>query len=179
LEYIAPWPLPCAKLHRHLRQSALVIVHECQSDHNLDRGLYWKPVDFLSLSGRCHCPEPVLKQPVIPMRAPSTRRKSTIKWTPTLGADIDKKECEDEDANVPAPTGGTPCIAGEFRSTPDTLFETLEETQPWYIFCINPNNSQLPIQLEGRSVKGQVRSIGSTEITRRYAHSIGKRGKHL
>jgi chitin synthase len=52
------------------------------------------------------------------------------------------------------------------------LFETLEETQPWYVFCINPNDSQLPNQLEGRSVKGQVRSVGLPEITRRCAQAF-------
>jgi chitin synthase len=49
----------------------------------------------------------------------------------------------------------------------DTLFETLDETQPWYVFCVNPNDSQLPNQLEGRSVKGQVRSMGLAEIAKR------------
>jgi chitin synthase len=32
---------------------------------------------------------------------------------------------------------------------------------------VNPNESQLPNQLEGRSVKGQVRSVGFSEIARR------------
>ena len=111
------------------------------------------------------------QQPVKPMRAPSTRRKNTIKRTPTLG-DIDEKEREDEDANAPPSTGGAPCIAGEFRSALDTLFETLEETQPWYVFCINPNDSQLPNQLEGRSVKGQIRSVGLPDVAKRCAHTF-------
>ena len=45
--------------------------------------------------------------------------------------------------------------------------ETLEEAQAWYVFCVNPNDSQLPNQLEGRSVKGQVRSLGLAEVARR------------
>ncbi|KAF8890149.1 P-loop containing nucleoside triphosphate hydrolase protein [Infundibulicybe gibba] len=49
----------------------------------------------------------------------------------------------------------------------DELFETLDETQSWYIFCVSPNDSQLPNQPEGRSVKGQVRSVGLAEIARR------------
>jgi chitin synthase len=101
------------------------------------------------------------QQSVKPMRAPSTRRKGTIKRMPTLREnDADEKE-EDES------TGGAPCIAGQFRAALDMLFETLEEAQAWYVFCINPNDSQLPNQLEGRSVKGQVRSLGLAEITRR------------
>ncbi|KAF8345668.1 glycosyltransferase family 2 protein, partial [Amanita rubescens] len=37
-------------------------------------------------------------------------------------------------------------------------------TQPWFVFCVNPNDAQLPNQLEGRSVKGQVKSMGLAEI---------------
>ncbi|TFK68108.1 glycosyltransferase family 2 protein [Pluteus cervinus] len=123
------------------------------------------------------------QQPVKPMRAPSTRRKGTIRRMGTLrgGAgdmgDIDEREDEDNpnatSGNISAAGGnagassGTPCVGGEFRAALDTLFETLDETQAWFVFCVNPNDSQLPNQLEGRSVKGQVRSVGLTEIARR------------
>ena len=105
------------------------------------------------------------QQPVKPMRAPSTRRKKSVKRLPTLGED-DKDG--DDDAAEP-PTGGIPCVAGEFCSALDTLFQTLDETQPWYVFCINPNDAQLPNQLEGRGVKAQVRSSGLPEIAKRSA----------
>ncbi|KAJ7776436.1 hypothetical protein B0H16DRAFT_1248028, partial [Mycena metata] len=39
----------------------------------------------------------------------------------------------------------------EFHAALDTLFATLSEMQPWHVFCINPNDSQLPNQLEGRT----------------------------
>jgi chitin synthase len=94
------------------------------------------------------------QQPVKPMRALSTRRKITVKWTPTMD-DIDEEEREDEDANAPAPTGGTPCIASEFRSALDTLSETLEETRPWYIFCINPTIPSFQISWRGVLSKGK------------------------
>ena len=112
------------------------------------------------------------QQAVKPMRAPSTRRKNTIKRMPTVneGGDVEEQEREDDENNPPTATltgGASPCVAGEFKSALDTLFETIEETQSWYIFCINPNDSQLPNQLEGRSVKGQVKAVGMTEIARR------------
>jgi hypothetical protein len=82
--------------------------------------------------------------------------------------DIEEKDRDEDDGPTHASSsGGTPCVAGEFRSALDTLFETLDDTQPWYVFCINPNDSQLPNQLEGRSVKGQVKSSGLSEIARR------------
>ena len=43
----------------------------------------------------------------------------------------------------------------------------LEETQLWYVFCINPNDSQVLNQLEGRYVKGQVHSLGLAEVAKR------------
>lgn len=111
------------------------------------------------------------QQAVKPMRAPSTRRKSTIKRMPTVKetTDIEEKERDDEDTQGPFGQSShtSPCVAGEFKAAMDTLLETIDETQPWYIFCINPNDSQLPNQLEGRSVKGQVKAAGLAEIARR------------
>ncbi|KAH9984858.1 glycosyltransferase family 2 protein [Russula vinacea] len=106
------------------------------------------------------------QQPVKPMRNPSTRRKNTVRRAPTLG-DVEEKERDDDDAGPTTLNNSSPCVAGEFRSALETLFDTLEETQSWYVFCVNPNDSQLPNQLEGRSVKGQIRSLGLTEIARR------------
>ncbi|KAL4248592.1 TRAFAC class myosin-kinesin ATPase superfamily protein [Abortiporus biennis] len=110
------------------------------------------------------------QQPVKPMRAPSTRRKNTIRRMPTLREGEPDEANEDEATAVSS--GGQPCVAGEFRAALDTLFDTLEDTQVWYVFCINPNDSQLPNQLEGRSVKGQVRSTGLAEIARRCANTF-------
>ncbi|KAF8064853.1 glycosyltransferase family 2 protein [Lyophyllum atratum] len=105
------------------------------------------------------------QQVVKPMRAPSTRRKNTMKRMPTLRESGDAEDKEEEEPASGA--GGSPCVAGEFKAALDTLFETLDEAQAWYVFCINPNDSQLPNQLEGRSVKGQVRSVGLVEIAKR------------
>ncbi|KZV71243.1 glycosyltransferase family 2 protein [Peniophora sp. CONT] len=111
------------------------------------------------------------QQPFKPMRTPSTRRKNTIKRSnsTTLGA-IDEKNAgaaDDDDEGGDKKSGGQPCVAGEFRQALDTLFETLDETHAWFVFCIAPNDSQLPNQLEGRAVKGQVRALGLPEIARR------------
>ncbi|KAJ7075271.1 hypothetical protein B0H15DRAFT_741079, partial [Mycena belliarum] len=51
----------------------------------------------------------------------------------------------------------------------ETLFATLDEMQAWHVFCGNPNDAQLPNQLEGHSVKGQVRSAGLTQVAQRCA----------
>ncbi|KAF9237204.1 hypothetical protein BU15DRAFT_63271, partial [Melanogaster broomeanus] len=106
------------------------------------------------------------QQTVKPMRAPSTRRKGTIKRMPTLREDSVVEE-QERDEGDPSNVGLTPCVAGEFRAALDALFDTLSDTQNWFVFCVNPNDSQLPNQLEGRSVKGQVRSLGLPEIAKR------------
>ncbi|KAF8217873.1 hypothetical protein K438DRAFT_1547288, partial [Mycena galopus ATCC 62051] len=54
----------------------------------------------------------------------------------------------------------------EFCAALDTQFATLDETPAWPVFCVNPNDAQLPNQLEGRSVKGQVHSAGLTAVER-------------
>ncbi|KAF7342277.1 Glycosyltransferase family 2 protein [Mycena venus] len=110
------------------------------------------------------------QQPVKPMRAPSTRRKNAPKRTsavPMSPGPGDIPEEEELTETMPTSSGGIATVAGEFRSALDTLFATLEETQAWHVFCVNPNDSQLPNQLEGRSVKGQVRSAGLTQIAQR------------
>ena len=99
-----------------------------------------------------------------PMCALSAHCKETVKRMLMLREDnatIDQQDREDDDAAPnPSMSGPVPCVAGEFRAALDTLFETLPETQSWFVFCMNPNDSQLPNQLQDRSVKGQIRSMG-------------------
>ncbi|KAG8923717.1 hypothetical protein FRC02_010963 [Tulasnella sp. 418] len=109
------------------------------------------------------------QQSVKPMRAPSTKRKMSTRRIRTAvpsGEATIKEEGEEGD-DIGGPGSGMRCVAGEFRASLETLFDTLEDSQPWYILCINPNDAQLPNQLEGRSVKAQVRSSGLPEIARR------------
>ncbi|KAJ7724605.1 glycosyltransferase family 2 protein [Mycena maculata] len=118
------------------------------------------------------------QQPVKPLRAPSTRRKNAPKRGSALspgggGSAIPEEEEADLEAGVAEGTAGTPggqaCVAGAFRAALDTLFATLSETQAWHVFCINPNDAQLAAQVEGRAVKGQVRSAGLSAAARRYS----------
>jgi chitin synthase len=108
------------------------------------------------------------QQPVKPMRAPSTRRKGHHQTYEHL----ERAHNRGERRRRACYYWWAPCVTGEFRSALDTLFETLNETQAWFVFCINPNDSQLPNQLEGRSVKGQVRSAGLPEIARRCVNTF-------
>ena len=126
------------------------------------------------------------QQNVGPMRTPSVRRRGTTRRQPVAAGGAMEGIGEDEgegEGPFVAPHEGRPsvdhgnttnkkdkdsaCVAGSFKQALDTLFETLDETQAWYVFCVNPNDSQLPNQLEGRSVKGQVKASGMVGVARR------------
>ena len=95
--------------------------------------------------------------------------KDIIKRLPALCEDdpAEKQDHEDEEGNPSS--GAMLCVAGEFRAALDTLFKMLSDSQPWFVFCMNPNDSQLPNQFEGRSVKGWIQTLGLglTEILKR------------
>lgn len=99
------------------------------------------------------------------MHTPLTRRKNAIKRMPAvkdgLGPNIEERDEEGRPSGAPS-TSSTPCVLGEFRAALDTLFDM---TPPWYIFA--SNDSQVPNQLEGRSVKGEVKSTVLAEIVKR------------
>lgn len=112
------------------------------------------------------------QQHVKPMCVLSMHRKGTIKWMITLHEDGAVKEQNWEEDDARNFSGPTPCIMGEFRATLDMLFDTLSEAQTWFIFCMNPNDLQLSNQLEGQSVKGQIRSLGLTEVSKRNVNTF-------
>jgi chitin synthase len=125
------------------------------------------------------------QQSVKPMRQPSMRKPSgrsggTIRRTGTQrrggnlapGGAADEDD-SDDDAAQEAGAGGSSkkasihCVAGEFRGALDTLFETLDDTKPWFVVCLRPNDNQLPNQFEARVVKQQIKTFGIVEMARK------------
>ncbi|PWN53277.1 putative chitin synthase 8 [Violaceomyces palustris] len=116
------------------------------------------------------------QQSVRPMRAPSTRRPNrsgTIKRAGTIKRGNEEEDSDEdvgEDSNVASGmkrNAGMRCVAGEFRSALDLLFETLDETKAWFVICIRPNDNQLPNQCEARVVKQQIKCLGISEMARK------------
>ncbi|KAJ1970004.1 hypothetical protein IWQ62_000242 [Dispira parvispora] len=68
-----------------------------------------------------------------------------------------------------------PCVASQFQRALSDLFDTLDQTQPWFVFCLSANNAERPHQWDGRLVKAQVSSLGLTDVVKRrvveYAHA--------
>ena len=108
-----------------------------------------------------------VQQPVRPMRAPSTRRKGRGRLSSVKEEDQDKGEGEDQVGG--GNEGGAAgqelhCMVGQHSAALASLLLPLEQAQPWYIFCLRPNDSQLPSQVEIRSVRSQIRSLGLAEM---------------
>lgn len=104
------------------------------------------------------------QQPVKPMRTPSVRRKQRSKLMSVAEEEDDEVGGGNDEGNA-----GThlSCVAGQHWQALTTLFSTFDQTQPWFTFCLRPNDSQLPAQIETRSVKAQIRSLGLTEVALR------------
>lgn len=83
----------------------------------------------------------VAQYPVKPMHASSTRLKRMTVGRGAITPTIAEEDGDDDEAQhgdvcasgVDATGAGTPCVMGEFRAVLDTLFDTLSETQAWYI----------------------------------------------
>lgn len=118
------------------------------------------------------------QQPVRPMRAPSTRRKKGRNLPSVV------EEFGDHDDLVGGGNDGgaagkeLACVAGQHASALSTLLSTFDQAQPWFVFCLRPNDSQLPAQVETRSVKAQIRAIGLTEMAQRLQTNYEVRMTH-
>jgi hypothetical protein len=71
------------------------------------------------------------------------------------GGDVEEQDREEDENNPPTATltgGASPCVAGEFKSALDTLFEIIEGTQSWYVLCVNHNyHFDAALQLDASS----------------------------
>ncbi|KAK8846712.1 hypothetical protein IAR55_005799 [Kwoniella newhampshirensis] len=119
-----------------------------------------------------------IQQPVRPMRAPSTRRKKGRR----LMAVAEEEGVDDDDevggGNDTSAGNELQCMAGQHWAALDKLLQTFNQAQPWFAFCLRPNDSQLPSQVEIRCVKGQIRSVGLTEMAQRLRMSYEVRMTH-
>lgn len=114
------------------------------------------------------------QQSIEPTRAPSVRRPSrgaNLRRAGTMRRgedDEDEDEYDNPNAGKESKPPGTICgVIGEFRTAFETLFDTFGDTKPWFVFCLRPNESQLPNQIDGRVLKEQVASLGLAEMARK------------
>lgn len=122
-----------------------------------------------------------VQQPVRPMRAPSTRRKKGRRLPSVTEEGGDDEEEDDQvgGGNDGAVAGKElQCVAGQHASALNTLLSTFDQAQPWFIFCLRPNDAQLAAQVETRSMKSQIRASGLTEMAQKLQTSYEVRMTH-
>ena len=120
------------------------------------------------------------QQPVRPMRAPSTRRKRAPTRMRTLTEEGDDEESDLVGGGNDAAVAGKElqCVAGQHASALSTLLSTFDQAQPWFAFCLRPNDSQIAAQIETRSIKAQIRALGLVEMAERLKTSYEVRMTH-
>ncbi len=111
------------------------------------------------------------QQSVKPLRKPSVRRKTVRRGGRLASVGEEGADQESSDDQDEPQAKGKRCVMGEFRSAMDMLFRAMDETQPWYIFCLNPNDTQLPNQVETRHLKFQIKSLGLAEIAKNWRNT--------
>ncbi|KAF3904852.1 Myosin-X [Dactylellina cionopaga] len=102
-----------------------------------------------------------------PLRQPSVVRKKGTrpvlkgKESPTL-PDIDVEEAGSKISNQQG-------AAGQFLSGLDTITKALNNlnTNPYFVFCLKPNDRRIANQFDSKCVRTQVRILGIAEITQR------------
>ncbi|KAL7424340.1 hypothetical protein Q5752_000022 [Cryptotrichosporon argae] len=104
-----------------------------------------------------------IQQPVKPVRAPSTRRKRG----PKLSVVDEDDDTVGGGNNEGAAGNQLQCVAGQHAQAISTLLASVDQAQAWFAFCLRPNDSQIPAQIETRSVRSQIRALGLVELAQR------------
>lgn len=107
------------------------------------------------------------QQTARPVRAPSMRRSKSLKK-----AGISDKKDQADFVKVKSDLKGSNATVGvvaQLQSSLEELMATLEETTPWFIFCLSPNSSGSVNMFDSKRVRAQVRAYGIPEIAKRMA----------
>ncbi|KAF3937271.1 Myosin-X [Dactylella cylindrospora] len=101
-----------------------------------------------------------------PLRQPSVVRKKGTRPKPKPKADSPTPDDEPEPSTKP---GGQQGAAGQFLSGLDTITKALNSpnTNPYFVFCLKPNDRRIANQFDSKCVRTQVRMLGIAEITQR------------
>ncbi|CAO3591285.1 unnamed protein product [Absidia cylindrospora] len=109
-----------------------------------------------------------------PTRLPSMRRSKSTRRNKNATTALDVVEDEDEE-NADADTGDNkaqqskklPVVLAQLHSSLDELSNMLDETMPWFVFCLRTNDASTPNQFDMQRVRTQVRSFGIAQIVTR------------
>ena len=105
-------------------------------------------------------------QKVAPKRAPSTRRPKGRNPNATTFGDSLVPAADDETVSTKNTDGRS--IVQDLNESLALLYSTLaSSTKAWHVFCIRPNDGQLPNQVDAKLLKHQVRALCLPELSKR------------
>ncbi|GAA5976632.1 hypothetical protein JCM11641_005646 [Rhodosporidiobolus odoratus] len=108
------------------------------------------------------------QQKVGPRRAPSTRRprgKNPFGDSTGLSSPKDGGAAGDDEAGEKDTAGRS--VVQEVNESLTLLLNTLQTSRSWFVFCLRPNDAQLPNQVDAKLLKHQIRAMGLAEMGKR------------
>ncbi|KAI8975357.1 chitin synthase-domain-containing protein [Mycotypha africana] len=105
-----------------------------------------------------------------PLRGPSMRRtKSTKRRGSILQPPVIMEEDNNNNNEKPSSRkkNQVSTVLSQINKSFDELFKTLDETIPWFVLCIKPNDSAAPNQFDSHRVRNQIRAWGVPQLCKR------------
>ncbi|KAG1144358.1 hypothetical protein G6F37_007463 [Rhizopus arrhizus] len=102
------------------------------------------------------------QQPSGPLRGPSMRRSKSTKRN-RMSATALEPTAIPEEGPIYAKKNVS-MLLSQLNKSLDDLFVTLEETVPWFVFCIRPNGHAAPNQFDSQKVRAQIRAWGIPQM---------------
>ncbi|KAI9493414.1 chitin synthase-domain-containing protein [Zychaea mexicana] len=114
-----------------------------------------------------------------PGRSPSMRRSKSTRRNKTSESNNNDDEnntlepIEEEKAALKLKSSGSSndnkvsMALTQLRGSLDDLLTTLDETTPWFIFCLRPSDAGAPNMFDPQRVRAQVRALGLAQIAER------------
>ncbi|GAA5929616.1 uncharacterized protein JCM15063_004203 [Sporobolomyces koalae] len=111
-------------------------------------------------------------QKVGPRRAPSTRRPrgknaQANPFTDSTTATEIAAALEEETPHTDSAKIETRSIVQDVNDSLTLLVNTLDTTRSWFVFCLRPNDAQLPNQVDAKLLKHQIRALGLADLAKR------------
>ncbi|KAI8636041.1 chitin synthase-domain-containing protein [Parasitella parasitica] len=100
-----------------------------------------------------------------PSRMPSMRRSKSTKRNQNTQPDEDKTTNPASKAKEVVPT-----VLAQLRSSLDDLFSSIDETMPWFVYCIRPSQKTglgSPSPFDSQLVQRQIQALGLDSIAKR------------
>ncbi|KAI8078790.1 chitin synthase-domain-containing protein [Halteromyces radiatus] len=97
-----------------------------------------------------------------PTRLPSMRRSKSTRKSKNIDDNDEKNNNKEQET-----TKKVSMVLAQLHSSLDDLSNMLDETMPWFVFCLRANDSSIPNHFDVQRVRSQVRSFGIAQIVSR------------